>query len=339
MSQVGRSLTVHHIPKVRVGFSSCLNDVPVRTFSLMQYSMSQHGIVLLAVWQIWAAAEGATECNEERATNMLQLEFTRMKTRDEVCGHLLVEECDPEAYYTCSNNCRFHSNGRDCFRPLPDILAEHADPTGAEFDGYCYFNWTANWLTYNGAILDFEQAAIESILNLRDSSYSGLSSGPLITYRFEGVENLTTHLDMDHYLYDDLYAYSLGFLQGQGLEPAWMKNTSLWVALSKQRCEEIQAKYNFTKDELILSEWLDRNIVLAVMTGCSTEWPHPWNGSANPAINEMAGWRSSTDCKPVTHREYAKHYYATEADLRRHAWSTSLLMPHELHSVFNEWHC
>mmetsp|Transcript_57765 Transcript_57765/g.119387 ORF Transcript_57765/g.119387 Transcript_57765/m.119387 type:complete len:319 (-) Transcript_57765:94-1050(-) len=275
----------------------------------MRYGVSQHGIVLVAVWQIWAGAKDATECNEERATNMLQLEFTRMKTRDDVCGHLLVEECDPEAFYPCSNNCRFHTNGRDCFRPLPDILAEYADLTGAEFDGFCYFNWTANWLTYNGPILDFEQRAIDGILSLRDSSYSGLSSGPLITYRFEGVENLTTHLDLDHYLYDDLYAYSLGFLQGQGLEPAWMKNTSLWIALSKQRCDEIQAKYNFTKDELILNEWLDRNIVLAVMTGCSTEWPHPWNGSTNPAINEMAGWRSSTDCKPVTHREYAKHFY------------------------------
>ena len=46
-------------------------------------------------------------------------------------------------------------------------------------------------------------------------SPAGLDSGPEVTYRFEG-ETIFSHMDLMHYIYDDLYAYSLGALQGQG---------------------------------------------------------------------------------------------------------------------------
>ena len=76
------------------------------------------------------------------------------------------------------------------------------------------------------------------------SDYRGLNSGPLITFTFEGAQNLTTHLDLNHYAYDDLYGYSLGFLQGQGLDPSWMQNSSYWISLSKQSLYRVEQRFS-----------------------------------------------------------------------------------------------
>ena len=249
-------------------------------------------------------ANDMAECVEDFATNMLQLEQARVALHEDECGHLLVDRCDPQANYYCSNNCRFHSHRADCYRPVEDVMAEHPG-----VDGYCWFNGTAGWLMYAGPDPNFEAEAVNGILVLRDPSYKGLNTGKLITFRnFEGVANLTTYADCSHYIYDDLYAYSLGFLQGQGLDPAWMKNSSLWMALSKNKCDEIQATYNFSKEELVLADWLDWNPVIAVMTMCTTD-DYLYPGSSNPEINKMAGWRNIRDCRPVTHRDFAKHHY------------------------------
>ena len=56
--------------------------------------------------------------------------------------------------------------------------------------------------------------------------------GPLITFNFEG-QVITSYMDAPHYSYDDLYGYSLGFLQGQGLDAELMKNASGWIAISR----------------------------------------------------------------------------------------------------------
>ncbi|CAE7525402.1 unnamed protein product [Symbiodinium natans] len=234
------------------------------------------------------------------AMSMLQLEKAQVQRQQE-CGHLLIDKCDPEANALCANNCRFHTHRDDCYRPIPDVLAEHPG-----VDGYCYFNYTAFWVAYAGPVPHYELEAVEGILGLRGPFYRGLHTGPVLTYNFEGVENLTTQMDSPHYSYDDLYAYSLGFLQGQGLDPEWMKNSSLWISLSKQKCDEIQATYNFSKEELVLADWLDRNMVISAMTMCSAGM----DGSLFSAeIKAEAGYRNATDCQPVTHREFAKHHY------------------------------
>ena len=58
------------------------------------------------------------------------------------CGHIIGDMCDPRANYVCSNNCPIHSHGKDCYRPVPEVMAEHPGE-----DGYCYFNWTGFWVT------------------------------------------------------------------------------------------------------------------------------------------------------------------------------------------------
>ena len=62
------------------------------------------------------------------------------------CGHLYVERCDPQANFPCSNNCRLHTHREDCYRPIPDVMAEHPGE-----DGYCYFN---------GASANFKQVPV-----------------------------------------------------------------------------------------------------------------------------------------------------------------------------------
>ncbi|CAK9027188.1 unnamed protein product [Durusdinium trenchii] len=218
------------------------------------------------------------------------------------CGRLIYEICDLTANSFCSNNCKVHTHGQDCYRPVPEVMAEHPG-----MDGYCYFNQTALWVSpLPDNDQDFIEYAKEGILGLRKmGDYRGKDHGPLITFNFEG-QVITSYMDANHYSYDDLYGYSLGYLQGQGLDTELMKNASGWIAISRQKCLEIQTKYNFQPEELVLADWLDNNVVISTKVMCSaniTAVHQP------PDVKEKAKWRSPTDCEPITARDFAKHHY------------------------------
>ncbi|CAJ1407642.1 unnamed protein product [Effrenium voratum] len=237
----------------------------------------------------------AEECDvASAAVELLQLGQAVQQS----CGHLTQDHCDPSANYICSNNCKVHTNGHDCYRPVPDVMAEHPG-----MDGYCYFNYTGFWV--NPLAGGFEDSAVNGILGLRDGSYKGLNTGPLLKYDFEG-ETVYTYMDAPHYSFDDLYGYSLGFLQGQGLDPHWMQNKTHWVELSEQACTRIQEKYNFQKEELVLADWLDDNQVLAAQTLCSAGVDCT---AMRADVKAKAEYHSPENCKGITHREFAKHHY------------------------------
>jgi len=278
------------LAQARKPTSSCV----VIAIETMQVPIALLGIFLGSVTH--GIASDDAECTEA-TTSMLQI-GTRV---DSGCGHLIADGCDQNANGLCSNNCRIHTHGADCYRPIPDVMAEHPG-----MDGYCYFNATAFWVVYNGPTPDYEEESVEGILMLRSPTYQGLNTGPLITYNFEQAGNLTTFMDSDHYNYDDLYGYSLGFLQGQGLDPAWMKNSTLFMSISEQKCNEIQARYAFAKEELVLADWLDENAVISVKTMCSAGIQPRYD---NSETLQRAGYRSPGDCQPVTARDYAKHHY------------------------------
>ena len=179
------------------------------------------------------------------------------------CGRLLEERCDPSANFPCSNNCPIHTHGADCYRSIPEVMAEHPG-----VDGYCYFNATAFWLIYPGQMTMVE-AANDAIKSIRGADYQGDSRGMPIHYRLVGdgeSEEITSHMDSSHYLYDDLYGYSLGFLQGQGLPTQEMFNSTSWTARSQEMCARIQRTYQFSKEELVLADALDGNQALAAWT-------------------------------------------------------------------------
>ncbi|CAJ1394417.1 unnamed protein product [Effrenium voratum] len=207
------------------------------------------------------------------------------------CGHLLQEGLCAEA-----NACACHTHAADCYVPIPLVMQQHPHT-----DGFCYFNGTAFYVSFPGT-----ENMSEVILAMRGSDYKGLNTGPLVTYKFDGRE-ISSYMDASHYLYDDLYGFSLGFLQGQGLRSDWMLNSSRWTQLSEQMCNNIQQEFNFSNHELVLSDWLDYNAVIAVMTACSAGMPAP--GSSKQSVLDMAGWQSPSSCRPVSRRDFAKHHY------------------------------
>mmetsp|Transcript_130851 Transcript_130851/g.231270 ORF Transcript_130851/g.231270 Transcript_130851/m.231270 type:complete len:326 (-) Transcript_130851:65-1042(-) len=224
------------------------------------------------------------------------------KKEGENCGYLLNEEGDPDTFQ--NNNRKYHSRGPEFYRSIVDVMAEHPGE-----DGFCYFNASAMYIGYNPEPPDFVNHSALSILFLRslDWEYAGLNTGPLANYNFEG-EKITSYIDARHYVYDDLYGYSLGFLQGQGLDTSKLTNVTAWEALSAEQCAKIQEKYQFTPDELIFNDLLDMNMPLNAMSYCTAGLAMPEDFNV-PYVTVKAEYHSPQDCKPITSREYARHHY------------------------------
>ena len=129
--------------------------------------------------------------------------------------------------------------------------------------------------------------------------------GPVLTYNFEG-QKIVTQVDSSHYSFDDVYGYSLGYLQGQGFEPSMLKNATAWISMVEQRYHMIQQTYNFQDEELVLADWLDDNQALAAKVFCSANYSV---ASMQKDILERANYRSPTNCEGITAREFAKHHY------------------------------
>mmetsp|Transcript_130344 Transcript_130344/g.239702 ORF Transcript_130344/g.239702 Transcript_130344/m.239702 type:complete len:351 (-) Transcript_130344:112-1164(-) len=224
------------------------------------------------------------------------------KKEGENCGYLLNEEGDPDTFQ--NNNRKYHSRGPEFYRSIVDVMAEHPGE-----DGFCYFNASAMYIGYNPEPPDFVNHSALSILFLRslDWEYAGLNTGPRVTFHIEG-ETPTSHIDSPDYAYDDLYGYSLGYLQGQGLDTSKITNAAEWEALSAEQCDKFQQEYNFTKDELILNDLLDSNLPILAMSYCSTGIPLP-KYMMVPYVTEKAEYHSAQDCKVITRREFARHHY------------------------------
>lgn len=195
-----------------------------------------------------------------------------------------------------------HSNRADFSRSIVEVMQEHPGE-----DGFCYFNASAFYILWMGDVLDYDDFAKQGVLGLRTPDYKGLNTGPLVTFNWEG-ESVSTYADLDHYLYDDLYAFSLGFLQNQGLDTSKMSDPQAWQDVSKHQCEQIQAKYNFSDDELVFNDLLDSNLRMFAQCYCAAGVELPL-AMRTPYVTEKAGYNSPTDRKPITNREFARHHY------------------------------
>ncbi|CAE7418742.1 unnamed protein product [Symbiodinium natans] len=270
---------------------------------------SRHSQELLVAMLLSAAWAVEPTCPEAFPASFVQVAYglRNLHEAPTQCGYLVPDMCDPSADAPCSNNCRYHTNGKDCYRPVQDVLDDHSDVE--DFDGFCYFNFTAFFVGPLGDP-DFPQEVVNGILMLR-RSYQGLSQGPLVTINLEG-EMLTTHVDSLHYAYDDVYAFSLGFLQGQGLDPELMRNSTHWISLSEQACKGLQHTYNFSREELTVADWLDMNIPIFARIHCAAglrmEDTYPPSLFTESFINR-SGYRNWEDCQQVTRRDLAKHHY------------------------------
>eukprot|EP00435_Cladocopium_sp_Y103_P027381 s5266_g6.t1 len=113
-------------------------------------------------------------------------------------------------------------------------------------------------------------------------------------------------MDSSHYSYDDLYGYSLGYLQGQGFEVSMLKNATAFISMVEQRCHMIQETYSFQNEELVLADWLDDNQAIVAKIGCSANQSV---AGARKDVLERVNYQSPTNCEGITAREFAKHHY------------------------------
>jgi len=239
-------------------------------------------------------------------TSLIQIRQQKMTTRTAMgkaeCGYLIGDVAgDPDTFY--NNNRKYHSRGAEFSRSIIDVMAEHPGE-----DGCCYFNASANFMApIEAEEPDYVHLAGSSILRQRAPEYAGLNTGPRVTFHIEG-ETPTSHIDSPDYAYDDLYGYSLGYLQGQGLDTSKITNATAWEALAAESCAKIQQKYNFTKDELILNDLLDANMPIYAMSYCSAGLELDETMKV-PYVTEKSEYHSAQDCKQMTHREFARHHY------------------------------
>ena len=101
----------------------------------------RHALVLLFALQCAGELLESDECLESDV-QMLQLGTSMSDSHSKIqsakslknCGHIIgnQQECDPSANFLCSNNCKIHTHGDDCYRPVPEVMAEHPGE-----DGYC----------------------------------------------------------------------------------------------------------------------------------------------------------------------------------------------------------
>jgi len=202
-----------------------------------------------------------------------------------------------------NNNYKYHTHKDDFNKSIVQVMREHPG-----VDGYCYFNASALYIQYKGD-KDYEKEVASSVLGLRTGNkYEGVNSGKLVTFDWEG-ETVSTHKDLDHYLYDDLYGYSLGFLQNQGLDTSLMANASAWEELSRQQCEKIQAKYQFAEEELVFMDLLDDNLPIFAKCHCAAGESLPLFLRLAPSVTKRANYHSPKSCERITKREFAKHHY------------------------------
>lgn len=245
-----------------------------------------------------------SDCGVEAATAFLQMGMHSKNARNkevQKCGHL-IPGCPGDPLKFFNNNEICHSNRADFSRSIAEVMREHPGE-----DGYCYFNASAMYIAYGGEVPDYVESVKGGILGLRTPDYKGLNTGPLVTINWEG-ESVSTYADLNHYLYDDLYGFSLGMLQNQGIDTSKMSDPQAWQDVSQQHCEQIQAKYNFSDDELIFNDLLDSNLPILAQCHCAAGVELPIYMRV-PYVTEKAGYKSPTDCKTITKREFARHHY------------------------------
>lgn len=217
----------------------------------------------------------------------------------EQCGYLVGGL--PDFLSMGGNNGRVHSHGADFSKSLVQVMAEHPG-----VDGYCYFNDAAIYIQYVPDPRDYVAESRGGVEGLAQTSPL-TANAPESTYRWEGPPVKTRVLRM-HYVYDDLYGYSLGFLQGQGIDTALIFNSTAWEELSAQKCSEIQQEYQFRDDELVFNDLLDHNLPILVESCCAAGIP-PDAVLLAPGVKKGSGYNGPDDCRPPTRREFALHHY------------------------------
>jgi len=85
----------------------------------------------------------------------------------------------------------------------------------------------------------------------------GAVGGPEVSLRYDGLSFTWNHARDCIDLTDDPYCYSLGWLKGQNIDGALMKNKTAWHLLAKSECEKIQDEFQFVDEELTVGRHVE----------------------------------------------------------------------------------
>merc|ERR1740120_432031 len=115
----------------------------------------------------------------------------------------------------------------------------------------------------------------------------------------EGTNITSLHIDHASYLADDAYCWTLGWLQGQGLDGSLMSNKPAWDALIQQECNKI--------GQALAEEFPEENHTVYRHVIWNRDWPQRLQcniveGQA-PAIPGSTSHALNNTCIPVTEND------------------------------------
>jgi hypothetical protein len=104
---------------------------------------------------------------------------------------------------------------------------------------------------------------------------------------YEG-KNVSTHAECLDFTIDDMYFYSLGWMQNM-LDGSALRagNWTAWMELAERECQKLMDEFHFTEEEITVEHLVLRN-------------------GPDMCDPSMAAWNGGS---PVPRREYAKHAY------------------------------
>eukprot|EP00930_Biecheleria_cincta_P016419 TRINITY_DN1335_c0_g1_i1.p1 TRINITY_DN1335_c0_g1~~TRINITY_DN1335_c0_g1_i1.p1 ORF type:complete len:310 (-),score=39.38 TRINITY_DN1335_c0_g1_i1:81-1010(-) len=153
----------------------------------------------------------------------------------------------------------------DLYKPIPQVLAEHPG-----VDGYCYFEYHAPWMVYQGYsqrdITDFSVSAEIARLSMRSNELMcpndpGMNKGPAREIKYLGDNGSTItlfdrHVDCVHIAGDVKYCHALGWL-GNQVDTSLMIDPDAWRALNERECERLNETYKFSDEEITVGKHID----------------------------------------------------------------------------------
>jgi hypothetical protein len=196
------------------------------------------------------------------------------------CGKLV---CDNSTYEEC------HTHGSDFALPAKQVLQKHPG-----VDATCFFNPVLNLADLGQT--HYPAGALVAVLREREKDkFLGVGKGANTTYRLEGKSLKAKLDDPFRYPVNDLMAYSLGFLQGQGLDTSLMGSNHAWESLASDQCFKVMVDFDLTEEDVSMNQILDHMAMLEASAACTVE----------PQIASL----DRGSCKEVTKKDFAKFYH------------------------------
>jgi len=97
----------------------------------------------------------------------------------------------------------------------------------------------------------------------------GAVGGPEVKIEYDGLSFTWNHARDCIDVVDDPYCYSLGWLKGQSLDGALIKNKTAWHLLAKSECEKIQDEFHFVDEEVTVGRHVESTPIYFSRTWCA----------------------------------------------------------------------